>query len=46
MEKNKLNKKAWFNNQAMGSERIELPTCSNRKSVKKNCEQQFFRILR
>ena len=26
MQKDLLNKKAWFNNQAMGSERIELPT--------------------
>ena len=26
MQKAKLNKKAWYNNQAMGSERIELPT--------------------
>ena len=42
MEKNRLNKKAWYSNQAnMGSERIELPTYSNRKSVKKNCESNF-----
>ena len=42
MEKNRLNKKAWYSNQAnRGSERIELPTYSNRKSVKKNCESNF-----
>ena len=42
MKKNRLNKKAWYNNQAtMGSERIELPTYSNRKSVKKKSASSF-----
>ena len=41
MQKDLLNKKAWFNNQAMGSERIELPTYSNRKSVKKKSASSF-----